>query len=104
MPSFLKVPKSVTVMNDTPEAIGALPPGESTLPLEKWHAMGDSPEVAAALAAETVRVVHKRHEFQDGDAHCIGCSLTREQAEAERKAAQPAKGKTLAEAAGAVRP
>lgn len=67
--------------------------GDNTIPLASWHRMGASVEACEHIAAGRLSVVHRRHEFQEGDAHCIGCSLTREGAEAERVKAQSVKAK-----------
>ena len=89
--NFLKLPKQITVKWDGPEPLvlpnkRSLPPGESTLPIEVWHSLGGDPRIGDFIASGALSVVHRRHEFAEGDDHCIGCSLTREEAEAERVA------------------
>lgn len=91
MPTPLKIPKSITVHLDGEAPAGPLQPGETTLPLATWHGLGSNAAVTDALGDGRLRVVHKRHEFQDGDDHCIGCTVTRGEAEAERRAKQPRK-------------
>lgn len=100
---MLKIPKSITVQLDGEAPAGPLQPGETTMPLDKWHALGGIAAITDAIGEGRLRPVHKVHEFQEGDDHCIGCSVTRAQAEEERKARQPPKGKTLAEAAAEVK-
>lgn len=91
MPTPLKILKSVTVVVEGDAAIGPLAPGETTMPIDKWHALGAHAAVCDGIGRGLVTVTHKRHEFQDGDEHCIGCHFTRAQAEAERKASMPVK-------------
>lgn len=69
-------------------------PGDTTMPSEQFHALGRHPEIVEHIAAGRLAVVHRKHEFADGegaDAHCIGCSMTRAEVEAERASQQPAK-------------
>ncbi len=68
-----------------------LQPGDTTLPTSTWHRFGASAELAALIVSGAIVPVHTKHEFQEGDAHCIGCSASREDAEAERASALPAK-------------
>lgn len=68
-----------------------LQPGDTTLPTATWHRFGASAELAEAIVSGEIAPVHTKHEFQAEDAHCIGCSATREDAEVERAAALPAK-------------
>jgi hypothetical protein len=68
-----------------------LQPGDTTLPTATWHRFGASAELADLIVSGAIVPVHTKHEFQPEDAHCIGCSATREDAEAERAAALPAK-------------
>jgi hypothetical protein len=68
-----------------------LQPGDTTLPMELWHSIGGDPVINDHITHGWLKPVHRTHEFQDGDEHCIGCSMTRLQAEAERAARQPRK-------------
>lgn len=87
----LVLPKSITVNWSGKEPLPivgkrVLPPGDTTLPLEVWHSLGGDPVLNGHIAEGRLSVVHRLHQFAQGDDHCIGCSLTREEAEAERVA------------------
>ena len=45
-----------------------------------WHRFGASAELSEAIVSGAIAPVHTKHEFQAEDAHCIGCSATREDA------------------------
>ncbi len=96
----LVLPKSITVnwSGKEPLAIPGklLQPGDTTLPLDVWHSLGGDPVLNGHIAEGRLVPVHRRHQFAEGDMHCIGCSLTRAEAEAERKAGMPDKGKPAA--------
>lgn len=65
--------------------------GDTSMPLELWQSFGADPALVEAVAAGVISAVHRTHEFSDGDLHCVGCSVTREEAEEERKARMPKK-------------
>ncbi len=61
-------------------------PGDNTIPLSSWHRMGAVAANCDHVAEGRLSVVHRRHEFAVNDDHCIGCSMTRGDVEAERVA------------------
>ena len=96
MPNFLKVPKNISVEWKGNEPLSlpggkVLQPGVTTLPMALWHALGGDPVLNAHIAEGRLGPAHVEHAFAEGDKHCTGCSLTREEAEAERAARLPKK-------------
>ncbi len=96
MPNFLKVPKNISVEWKGKEPLTlpegkVLQPGVTTLPMALWHSLGGDPEMNAHIADGRLVAVHLVHDFADGDKHCTGCSMTRQQAETERAAKMPKK-------------